>query len=234
VTKALLFRKRENKVCGFESIVCRKRRAVCPVVSTVILSIALLLTSCTGPSVYDGPLREKTEVMLSEGREYVVYFEAPTFTMSGGSSSHSARHYPDLERVIAIRDEMGNTIPNTITSGDINAYLWPTSSGISVARFKLQGEDTRGIELNIDMDAYMRFASSYNKRITGASSPTAPRSPNKVVIREAPAVRVTQIIWPAILGLVVVTFVIYYIVRYRKERALKREDSIFWSQVESE
>ena len=221
MTKALLFRKRENKVCGFESIVCRKRRAVCPVVSTVILSIALLLTSCAGPSVYDGPLREKTEVMLSEGREYVVYFEAPAFAMSGGSSSHSARQYPELERVIAIRDEMGNTIPNTITSGDINAYLFPTSSGISVARFKLQGEDTRGIELNIDMDAYKQFASSYNKRIA-TSSPTAPRSPNKVVIREASAVGVTQIIWPAILGLVVVTFVIYYIVRYRKERARRR------------
>lgn len=168
----------------------RTKRIVFLIVSAGVLLLTLLLTSCfPGTAVYEGPLEEKTSVVLPEGKEYFVYFEVPCSGLGGSSSSSSARSYPILESILTIYDDTGDSIPNIITSGKIKAYWSETSAGITVARFKLEGNGTRSLELQVDMDAYKQFASLYNKRASGgAPDPlpaTAPRQPTKVVISEA-------------------------------------------------
>ena len=137
-----------------------------------VLLPTVLATGCfPGSSVYDGPLKEVTDVVLVEGKEYLAYFKSPGTGIGGSSTSDSAHRYPTLGSVVIIYDDTGIIIPNTITSGEVSAYWGEKGSGITVAQFRLEGEDTQRIELRIDMDAYREFATSYNK---GRRTPPGP------------------------------------------------------------
>lgn len=199
--------------------------------STTVLVLALSVASClpVAPSVYESSLKDKTSVILPEGEEYFVYFEISSRGVGGSSSSSSADRYPILSNVVTIYDELGNTIPNIITSGKIKAYWSTTSSGITVARFKLQGEGTRSIELHVDMNAYKQFASLYNeKRSTGSPGsipPTAPREPSKLVIRNASLVNVFDIVITVIIITVVACVFVYAIIKHWREQKISSTTS---------
>ena len=206
--------------------------------SFIACMVVLLLTGCgPGPGVYEGPLRLKTSAELKEGNEYLVFFEDDDTKASmwpGGSSSTSAsaRGYPTLDAIVALYDQMGNTIPNMISSGELQAYfssfLGSGTCGITVARFRLEGKATRYVEIHANLYAYREFANLYNKRHDGTFGhggppgqtyikPWAPRQPYKIVIRDAGRVS----LYPAMYFVAVVIFgiaVIAYVV-YKKRQA---------------
>ena len=196
------------------------------ILNAAIIISALSVTSClpVPPSVYESSLKDKTSVILPKGKEYLVYFEISSRGIGGSSSSSSADRYPTLGNVVTIYDELGNMIPNTITSGKIEAYWSTTSAGITVARFKLQGEGTRSIELHVDMNAYKQFASLYNeKRSTGSPGsipPIAPREPSKLVIRNASHVNVFDIVIYVIIITAIAGVFINAIIKQRREQKI--------------
>ena len=210
---------------GLVKVMRAKKGLALFILNAAIIISALSVTSClpVAPSVYESPLKDKTSVILPKGKEYLVYFEISSRGIGGSSSSSSADRYPTLGNVVTIYDELGNMIPNTITSGKIEAYWSTTSAGITVARFKLQGEGTRSIELQVDMNAYKQFASLYNERGTGPSgsiSPRAPREPSKLVIRNASTVKVLDIAFYVIFIIVAAGFVINAIIKHRKDQKI--------------
>lgn len=161
-----------------------------------VLPFLLLLVGCTpGPSVYEGSLEKKNSIILKEGKEYFVCIEykksgvrmlIPFYSSAGGSS----RNYPILNEIVAIHDEMGNTISNTIMSSSFRTYVWCSfgfgRAGIPVAKFRLAGKDSRSIEISVNMTAYKDFAIKYNRRGGVEYDETfAPSKPNTITIREA-------------------------------------------------
>lgn len=173
---------------------------------SIACMVVLLLTGCgPGPGVYEGPLRSKTSTELKEGNEYLVFFEdheSKAWNWPGGGSEvfTSARGYPTLEAIVALYDQMGNSIPNLISSGKLQAYQYSSAilgfstSGITVARFSLEGKATRHVEIYANLDAYGKFANLYNKRHAGGTvgppfspqvRPWAPLQPNKIAVRDA-------------------------------------------------
>lgn len=169
-----------------------------------LVLFALLLAGCSpGPSVYEGPLETKINIMLKEGKEYFVCLEdkdpdAWKFPGGGSSSWVSAGGYPILDEIVAVYDEMGNSIRNTISSGKLCAYyhlfLNYGRCGITVARFRLEGKGSRSIKVYVSLSAYRDFATSYNDRHAGFGSTGtggthmeawAPREPYTITIREA-------------------------------------------------
>lgn len=215
----------------------RKKRTFSLITSIAVLLLALSLTSCSpAPRVYEGPVKKKTSVKLRGEKEYLVFFEdeKPGWAIPGSASSSwvSAGGYPTLDRIVALYDEMGNTIPNMISSGKLHAYYWLFLSfgkcGITVARFRLEGEATRSVEVHVNLDAYREFANLYNERHNGTSvgaedtfDAWAPRQPNKIVIREAGQVsswKTMQFVWIVIAMIAVIAIIAYAIYKGKRKR----------------
>lgn len=198
--------------------------------SFIACMVVLLFTGCgPGPGVYEGPLRWKTSAELKEGNEYLVFFEddetkASMWPGGGSSTSTSARGYPTLYAIVSLYDQMGNTIPNTISSGELQAYfssfLGSSTCGITVARFRLEGKATHRVEIHVNLEAYREFANLYNKRHDGTFgyggpgqtyiNPWAPRQPYKIVIRDAGRGRVPHYgAMCLVVGIAVIAYVVY-------------------------
>lgn len=188
---------------------------------TIALVFALLLTSCSpGPGVYEGHITGEHVVVLPEGREYVVYFEANRQGGTGSSWSTTGRAswYPELDGIVVVRDEDGNTIPNTMD--ELYNYGSGDRWGITVARFELEGKGTRSVELHTDMDAYRRFQSAYRERDKGTpfGAGNTPDPIIRVVIRQVSGFMIppSNVIF-ILISCGIIGYLIYRI-RYRKER----------------
>jgi len=202
-----------------------KFRTIYLIVGYCVLPFLLLLVGCTpGPVVYEGPLEKKNSIILKEGKEYIVCFE---YKKSGvrmlvpfySSAGFSSRNYPILNEIVAIHDEMENTISNTIMSSSFRAYVWCSfgfgRAGIPVAKFRLKGEDSRSIEVSVNMAAYRDFAIKYNKRGGMEYDETfAPSKPNTITIRKAGKLSLGS--WFAIVILLIAFLAILYW-KYEKE-----------------
>jgi hypothetical protein len=89
-----------------------------------------------------------------------------------------------------MHDEMGNTISNTIMLYSFQAYGWCSfgfgRTGITIAKFRLNGEDSRSIKVSVNMSAYRDFAIKFNKRSRIQYDDVfAPTKPNTITITEA-------------------------------------------------
>ena len=60
----------KNRLTAAKTVMRGTKRFLYLIVSMGILLLTLLVTSCSpGPGVYEGPLKEKTSIVLPEGEE---------------------------------------------------------------------------------------------------------------------------------------------------------------------
>ena len=207
-----------------------KKKLIIPLITSVgLILFMLLLTSCfPGPGVYDEHITGEHVVVLPEGPDYVVYFEAILQGETGGGSSSTSRasKYPELDGIVVVRDEDGNTIPNTIASGELYSYSSGDRWGMTVARFELEGKGTRSVELHTDMGAYRRFMNTYSRPGGPFVGQSAPNPVSRVVIREVSGF----MMWQSALIIILFVFIacgivgyLIYRIRYRKERSRSRQ-----------
>lgn len=169
----------------------KRRKAYLRICFSVLLFLFSLAGCSPGPIVYEGPLEAKTSITLKEGKEYFVCFEnkkAYSILPVGSSGGAGGGNWPTLNKIIVLHDEKGNTIPNMITN-KIDSWGWGGfgfgRTGITVARFRLEGKDSRSIEVSVNWIAYRAFATKFNKRRRAQYDETfAPLKPDTITIRD--------------------------------------------------
>lgn len=177
----------------------------------------LVVTSCVNvaPAVYEGSLTQRTlgPVKLEEGKQYLIFLEAPIgFGMNSGSSKASTSKRPKLPQVVTLYESNGSAIP-MVALDYVYGYYGSGKAGISVAKFQARESGLQHYEVTVHRLAWERFA----KEFDWASS--VAEAANKIVIREEAKVSsfwsMNSVIFFTIFAGVVV-FIVWTVIKQRQ------------------
>ena len=184
-----------------------------PLLAFLILA-TLVATGCASmaPTVYEGSLTERTlgPMNLEKGKQYVIFLEARIGWGTGGSETHYLRS-PKSSQVVTFYDSSGSAIP-LVALERIHEYWGGGKCGISVAGFQARESGVHYYEVMVDHVAWEKFTKEFGW------GDHAIKGLNKIVIRQATAVKAFDLGSLLIFIAVFVGIITYVVYQIRKKR----------------